>query len=99
MGESVTSDVTARGSPVNRPRLSTATTYRRLSTTKASHRPSGEKTGPSSPRVASDRDGIGSTYSKAALATSTYRSWLVPSRKRLETGFTAASTIVRPSGD
>ena len=80
-------------------RRSTGTTYSRLSTTKASCLPSGENTGPSSPRVASDRNGIGATYSSAVDATSTYSSWLVPSRKRFENGFTAASTIVSPSAD
>ena len=58
--ESVTSLVTCRASPCSRPAGSTSTTQATDSTTNASMRPSGDHTGPSSPRVEIDRPGIAS---------------------------------------
>ncbi|MGC0386583.1 hypothetical protein [Streptomyces sp. SAI-129] len=61
--------------------------------------PSGDQTGPSSPRVWIERPGTASTYLPRPVARSTSRIWLSPSRNLAEYGFTAARAMVRPSGD
>ncbi|MCW2141670.1 hypothetical protein BXY51_006254 [Actinoplanes cyaneus] len=80
LGASVTSSVTCRGVPANVPSGCTSTTHSTLATTNAIRVPSGDHTGPSSPRVCSDRDGSGSTYRPAPVTVSTSRILLSPSR-------------------
>ncbi len=57
LGASVTSSLTWRADPVNRPLESTGATHRTLPTTKAIDAPSGDQIGPSSPRVPNERSG------------------------------------------
>ena len=95
----MTSSVTWRGSPISLPVPSTGAIHATLSTVKARCLPSGDHNGPSSPRVAIERNGIGSAYRSSPLLRLTVRIWLVPSRYRFENGLTAANAITLPSGD
>ena len=92
LGASLASSVSAFAAPVGVPSGATGSAQMRLIMLKASHLPSGDQTGPSSPRVEIERFGAGSIQRCLPLATST-------SRMRLRLSLSAVNAIVRPSAD